>query len=139
MRRDPQLLQLSREHHVALRLVKRLQLDSGKQPLADILSMVAHETPALLLHFAVEERDLVPQLAACGQTQLATRLMAEHQALRHLLQSPADTAGLIRLGELLRDHVRFEERELFDVLQRHWQSQSTSVQPMSTEPSSQSR
>lgn len=122
MRRDPQLIQLSREHHAALRLAKLLQIDAQSLPAAEVLAAVAHESKGLLSHFEREERELLPQLLGYGETQLAARLQDEHSQIRALLQAD-DVASLKRLGVLLGQHVRFEERELFETLQRHWAQQ----------------
>lgn len=48
MRRDSRLIELSREHHLALRLAKRLLADSPGLPDAGVLAELARETPALL-------------------------------------------------------------------------------------------
>lgn len=121
MRRDPQLIQLSREHHAALRLAKQL-LEVQSPPAAEALAAVARESAGLLSHFEQEERELLPQLLNYGEAQLAARLQDEHRQMRALLQAD-DAASLKLLGVLLGGHVRFEERELFETLQRHWAQQ----------------
>lgn len=77
-------------------------------------------------HFEIEERWLLPALP--GQdpewSPLRQRVSDEHAAIRAAaadLESrcgdpPIDSAEA--LGELLHVHVRFEERELFAVLER---------------------
>lgn len=120
MQRAPQLIQLSREHHGALRLALQLRLDPAQPVPAQVVDKLLKERPQLLEHFAAEERDLLPQLHAFGESRLAQRLLDEHREMRALCQQPFEVARLARFGSLLQAHVRFEERELFAVLQQHW-------------------
>ena len=69
-------------------------------------------------HFAIEEQLLLPALESVGEGALAERMRADHDQLRGLLDDPRpDNVVLSEFGALLRDHVRFEERELFPVAQ----------------------
>ena len=52
---------------------------------------------------------------------LAERLLDEHRQMEILSAMHHDPVALERLGVLLAAHVRFEERELFEALQRHWE------------------
>lgn len=110
MRRDPQLIQLSREHHAALRLAKQL-LEVQSPPAADALAAVARESAGLLSHFEQEERELLPQLLNYGEAQLAARLQDEHRQMRALLQAD-DAASLKLLGVLLGGQIFFMLRSL---------------------------
>jgi len=59
-------------------------------------------------------------LRTAGEDMLVAQLERDHQALRDLcaqLQQP-DAATLLGFAELLSSHVRFEERELFGVVER---------------------
>lgn len=124
MKRHPQLLELSREHHGALKLARhaRLAAESGR---GEEIARLAQRVVALFArelepHFQVEEREVLPLLAAAGEGLLVERTLAEHAELRALadrLQVP-DAATLARFAELLLAHVRFEERELFEAAQR---------------------
>lgn len=121
MRRDSRLLSYSREHHAALRLARMLTLGEAAEAASAAVDAMRGE---LARHFEEEERQLIPQLETCGESTLTERLLAEHVALRSLLlkigDGKADLVSLRRLGQLLEAHVRFEERELFAALQRHW-------------------
>lgn len=112
MKRHPRLIQLSREHHLALRLGRTLQRGEGVDELQT-------ELPGLLAHFAEEERDLLPLLVARGHGSQAERLLAEHTQLRSLfdatLAGQEDAAA--QTGQALVEHVRHEERELFPLLE----------------------
>ncbi|MBE9608752.1 hemerythrin domain-containing protein [Chitinilyticum piscinae] len=115
MKRSPALIQFSREHHPALVLAKRIQ-HAAEHERAALMP-----TPAFLAelesHFAAEEIQFAPALAALPV--LAARFAGEHarlRALMHRLQQ-GELAALAEFGETLAAHVRFEERELFMVLQ----------------------
>ena len=110
MKRHSRLAQLSREHHTALRLGRHL-LAGGAQAELDA------ELPGLEAHFAEEERDLLPLLETDRHRALAERLRAEHAQLRLLFAAALRGSDEAQAGQALIDHVRFEERELFSVLE----------------------
>lgn len=110
MKRHPKLIQLSREHHTALRLGRHLVAGGA----ADELRA---EHAALMAHFDEEERDLAPLLQKHGQFALAERLYAEHAQLRTLFAAISHGTGKTEAGQALIAHVRFEERELFPVIE----------------------
>jgi hypothetical protein len=110
MKRHPKLIQLSREHHTALRLGRHLVAGGA----ADELRA---EHAALMAHFDEEERDLAPLLQKHGQLALAERLYAEHAQLRTLFAAVSHGTGEAEAGQALIAHVRFEERELFPAIE----------------------
>ncbi|MFC5302546.1 hemerythrin domain-containing protein [Azospira restricta] len=121
MKRCPELQDLSREHHTALALVVRLKraAASGDEAQVEAACRRTCEVFAgeLLPHFHVEERDLLPALEAAGASAVVARTLLEHRALQRLvreLELP-DPDVLLRFAELMSAHVRFEERELFEV------------------------
>lgn len=72
-------------------------------------------------HFAIEEQALTPELLASDSEWSAgvARMAAEHRELERLAAQLAEgdeQAGHV-LGERLDAHVRFEERELFPMLE----------------------
>lgn len=115
MKRHPRLIQLSREHHLALRLGRYLQRGEGIEELRA-------EEAELLSHFAEEERDLHPLLLRHGEQAQADRLLAEHRQLRELFTATlaGEEGAAARTGKALVDHVRYEERELFPLLQTYF-------------------
>lgn len=123
MKRHAALLQLSREHHAALKLARlaRFATDTGlEQAIAEAAAtIVATFSEAIEPHFRSEEAELLPALAKAGASTLVERTLAEHVELRELAQRLAkpDSASLARFAALLHDHVRFEERELFETAQ----------------------
>ncbi|MDG3063641.1 hemerythrin domain-containing protein [Thauera mechernichensis] len=112
MKRHPHLVQLSREHHAALRLGRHLLAGGAAAELRA-------EHAALLAHFAEEEDELAPMLERHGHGALATRLRAEHVHLRSLFKAAVNggAEAEAEAGQALIDHVRFEERELFPVIE----------------------
>lgn len=80
-----------------------------------ITSLLARFDAELEPHFRVEEELLAPALRACGEGALVARLEADHAFLRERVAAwrGGDRTGAAEVAERLRDHVRFEERELF--------------------------
>lgn len=124
MKRHAALQQLSREHHQALKMARqaRFACDAGMpeaitQASAEICERFQNELDP---HFKSEETDLLPALSAAGATELVQRTLAEHAELRDLNRRLADPDAetLARFAALLNDHVRFEERELFETAQQ---------------------
>jgi hemerythrin-like domain-containing protein len=118
MKRGPGLIQLSREHHLALVLAKRMQrIDAGTA--GDIHGFVAaaRKTFAEEIdpHFQTEEAVLLPALKVANEHELVSRTVSEHANLRALIRdmNHQDVASLQRFGDALEAHVRFEERILF--------------------------
>jgi hemerythrin-like domain-containing protein len=65
-------------------------------------------------HFAIEETHLVPALEALGEHILAERICADHAALRELIAGVGAGGEIAPFGERLMEHVRFEERDVFE-------------------------
>lgn len=124
MKRHAALLQLSREHHHALKMSRqaRFACDAGLAPaIAQAAEIICERfRNELEPHFQSEETDLLPALAAAGASGLVQRTLDEHAELRDLNRRLAepDAETLARFATLLNDHVRFEERELFETAQR---------------------
>ncbi len=110
VKRDPRLQGLSSEHHQALVLARTLETGRAVPDLA------ARFAAELEPHFRIEEEMLLPALAAAGEETLVRRTLDDHAALRALV---ADPASGVAFGRRLREHVRFEERELFPACEAH--------------------
>ena len=123
MKRHQTLQDLSREHHTAhtLALAARRAATSGdpRQVLASATACAEVFATHLEPHFVVEETTLLPAMAEAGEGALVERTLREHAALRELVQrlSGADASDLLGFADLLSAHVRFEERELFEMAQ----------------------
>lgn len=123
MKRHPKLQNLSREHHGALQLAlkaKRAAM-SGDQTQIDAMAAICVTAfyAELEPHFVAEENTFLPLLQATGEDRLVAQLERDHKELRRLsvqLQQP-DAKTLLGFADLLNSHVRFEEREMFVVLE----------------------
>jgi hypothetical protein len=122
VKRIAELRDLSDDHHDALVLARRCRQwakldDAGA--LASAWRRIDEAFAAQLApHFEIEERHLLPGLDAIGEPELAARIRGDHAALRALVAEPARGQDAVeRFGRLLESHVRFEEREAFEVAQ----------------------
>ncbi len=123
MKRSDILQPLSREHYTALSLAKsceRAVLSGDSAQIAQacqraILAISADMEP----HFQIEEQSLLPLPKSPESQALVQRTLADHGRLRALLPGlqQTDAAALGCFGKCLSAHVRFEERELFAVLE----------------------
>jgi hemerythrin-like domain-containing protein len=119
VKRSVELAILSREHHLALELALRLKRASSEQ--ADRLAAQAGEfwRKESMQHFRLEEEFLLPRLArrSGSEDPDIARTLNDHAALRQRFASvdlgESGVEALRQLGQLLTDHVRFEERVLF--------------------------
>lgn len=127
LKRDPALQPLSRDHHHALVQAVRLREAAATSParrLEAARAFLAFAAGDLAGHFADEEQVLAEPGQRADPEGWA-RLEQEHAGLRALVDGlrRACAAGevppalLADTGELLHDHVRFEERALFERLQ----------------------
>ena len=123
MKRHRKLLDLSREHHHALQLALQARRAATSDDPTVIettaAACVAAFSGELDPHFVVEETTLLPLLVAAGHHGLVEHVMTDHTELRRLSAQlrQADAATLLAFAERLASHVRFEERELFVVLE----------------------
>jgi len=125
MKRNPILQPLSREHHTALSLanacVRAAQSGNAATVAQACQRAVLAYTQELAPHFSLEERLLLPLLQGAETQALVQRTLAEHQHLRGLLEHLRQNQleALNNFGKGLIAHVRFEERELFPVLENY--------------------
>ena len=123
MKRIPELRDLSDDHHHGLVLARKAKraADGEVGPSVVEVWAMARESfrTELEPHFQIEEKFIGASLNDQGESQLAQRLLDEHTALREFFapEHARTVAGLRRFGELLEQHIRFEERELFQVAQ----------------------
>ena len=120
MKRAVELAPLSRDHHVALEHALRLRRASDDDVAEVVASFLAFFVTDGRAHFAQEEELLAPQVPD-DHAELAGRLVAEHDELvrrAEALGRCPDEPSARELGELLSRLVRFEERELFPLLER---------------------
>jgi hemerythrin-like domain-containing protein len=116
MKRSESLTPLSHEHHHALFFAKRLRDDQGDGTVADFVEFWKKEGE---IHFRIEEEVLLPGsgLEGPGSDDDVARMLDEHLDIRRrvqkVLEGQVSPEGLIELGTILTEHVRFEERQLF--------------------------
>jgi hypothetical protein len=120
MKRSEALRSLSREHHQALSIGRDLRrADDPELAAAKFLEFWEREGAA---HFRIEEAVLLPTWSLLGtvHAEAAARLAREHLRLRSAALALAEAPSLAavrQLGEELVAHVRFEERELFPMIE----------------------
>jgi hemerythrin-like domain-containing protein len=123
MKRHPALQTLSRDHHQALvlaQLLRRANDSAAGEAQAAFLQFWRSEGE---LHFRVEEEVLLPRFARAGGSRSAAvaRVLVDHAEIRlralRLQGGAASSAVLKELGELLAEHVRLEERDLFPAIE----------------------
>lgn len=118
MKRDARLRELSRDHHHALVLARFIQAMCVRDCIEEDAIDIVRErfTAEIAPHFLVEEM-LLSALEGLGAEDLVTRTRAEHATMLRLVEHAAgsDPAPLRELAQLLVEHVRFEERELYPV------------------------
>jgi len=126
MLRDKNLIPLSHQHQHCLALCVRLDraIQAGGVDLeawqAEIQQMFEQE---ICFHFAAEEKELFPVAARHAELQpLVQELLVGHVLLRDFFSRAAarklHVAGLQALVEKLASHIRKEERELFEGMQK---------------------
>jgi hypothetical protein len=125
VRRSAALAPLSRDHHHALDAARRLRHAEG----ADVAAAVAHFLAFFRAdgerHFAIEEAHLLGALPSEDAEWAAAveRVRSDHAEIRagaRALAAAGDAPGAAEvraLGTRLHDHVRFEERHLFALLE----------------------
>lgn len=126
MLRDKNLVPLSHQHQHVLALCVRLdralqasEID-GEAWQAEIQQIFEHEVG---IHFAAEEKELFPVAQKFSDLNtLVTELVAEHATLRGLFaragRRDLKAEDLQLFVETLAHHVRKEERQLFEGLQK---------------------
>jgi len=126
MLRDKSLIPLSRQHQHALALCVRLDraLKAGKIGLeswqAEIAQIFEQE---IAIHFAAEEKYVFPAAAKFPELQpVVQELLNEHATLRDLFararSRSLDRAALSTFAAALAQHVRKEERQVFEGMQK---------------------
>jgi hypothetical protein len=125
MKREAALQALSRDHHQTLVLAQKLQRADEATRDGVRESFLEYWLRAGWLHFREEEEILLPAFAAYGDPHhpLVAQVLCEHIAFRARVDALARNADasvseLRELGEVLADHIRLEERELFPLIER---------------------
>jgi hypothetical protein len=126
MLRNPNLIPLSRQHQHALALCVRLDraIQAGEIDLETWQAEIQQQFESEIgIHFAAEEMELFPAAAKFPRLQpLVNELLTEHALLRDYFSRTAarnlDRQSLRNFGEKLAHHIRKEERQLFESMQK---------------------
>jgi hemerythrin-like domain-containing protein len=118
IKRANELVQLSREHHHGLLLCWKIKTGISKniEPARIKKYVQWFYDNHLATHFQVEEAYVFPLLGESNQYR--NEAIAQHRQLEELvLNDPCDYDNLMQFQHLLNAHIRFEERELFNMIQ----------------------
>lgn len=127
MLRDRALVPLSQQHHNALALCvlteRSLEGEASPETLARVAARAVDRWDLEISnHFAVEEEVVFPVIVReLGEYPLVDEFVAEHRQLEKFVDQlrVAPEASLLRqFTGLLRQHIRREESELFEDIQR---------------------
>ncbi len=120
IKRNEALVQLSRDHHYGLLLCWKIREGIKRriepQRIKNYVDWFwLHH---LEQHFEIEEKYLFPILG--NQNEMVEQALAEHRRLKVLFENENDLHNSISLIEKeLEKHIRFEERVLFNEIQKH--------------------
>lgn len=125
MKRSAALAALSHDHHHALEAALRLRRAGAADLEAAVAHLQAFWEPRGRRHFEIEERLLLPAVPETDADwrEATARVRDEHAQIRAAVDTLATRGGegaleaAHGLGQLLHDHVRFEERHLFGLLE----------------------
>ena len=123
MLRDASLIPLSKQHHNALVLCVTTRRTLARGAATEIVAQLARKAIdryelELVNHFEIEEQVLFP---VCGSLPLIAQLLAEHRSLGAMIARLREAPSRELLEEfcdLLSTHIRREERQLFEEIQR---------------------
>ena len=121
MKRNVNLIELSRDHHFGLllgwKIRQGIRNNADPKVIAQYVSYFSENS--LLPHFQEEEQDVLAPLSPDDPHK--QRVLTDHQKIRELVHrissEPAEDL-LMELANLVDDHIRYEERELFPYLEQ---------------------
>jgi hemerythrin-like domain-containing protein len=129
-KRHDSLIPLTHDHHHALAQARRLLLGAEGSPEDRTIAakgFVAFFETDTLTHFREEEETVFPLVVTQPSAEpILARAMIDHlrlHALVHDLKETLDTGApsgrtLRRIADLLEKHIRFEEKEVFPMIER---------------------
>ncbi len=119
LKRHPGLVELSRDHHHGLLLSWKIRQGLKKSIEPERIKRYADHffENHLASHFQEEESFVFGLLG--NEHPLITAALEQHENLRRLFSKNTDLpATLPAIADALEAHIRFEERELFQEMQR---------------------
>lgn len=119
IKRHKALQPLSRDHHHGLLLNWKIRqgFKRGVDPERIMAYALWFWNTHLMKHFELEEKEIFPVLG--NDNPLVKRALSEHRRISRLFTSDiSDKERILSLiEEELDNHIRFEERQLFNLLQ----------------------
>lgn len=119
IKRAEELIPLSREHHHGLLLGWKIKQGMAKKIALQRIKTYAdwfyrqHLSP----HFDLEEKYVFPLLGETNEQIIKAK--QQHRQIRDIIEKPgAEEQDLVQLEKLLTEHIRFEERILFNEIQK---------------------
>ncbi|MCC8358337.1 hemerythrin domain-containing protein [Salinimicrobium sediminilitoris] len=119
IKRDKNIQPLSRDHHHTLFLCWKIRKGFSKGVAPNRMKTYSDWffESHVLPHFKIEEKYLFPVLGE--DHDMIKRALAEHRRLERLFRDEKDFVRSLNLiEEELELHVRYEERELFNEIQK---------------------
>lgn len=122
MKRHQSLAALSRDHHHALVVARRLRQATPATAAEEARRLLEHWNDEERSHFLLEEEVLLPAYAvhASPDHPAIVRMLLDHVLIRRDVAGIAHGApleALHQLGARLDAHVRLEEREVFPLIE----------------------
>ncbi|HKJ66944.1 MAG TPA: hemerythrin domain-containing protein [bacterium] len=127
MKRHEALIPLSDEHHQGLIWSKRFREMPSDMSADETRDLVNEFMPVwhseINPHFQKEEQLLLPLFARTGVSlpDSVPEMLEQHIFIRRDVLLLRDSPGveiMVRLGSLLQDHIRLEERDVFPFIER---------------------
>lgn len=121
IKRNPAIVRFSRDHHFGLLLVWKIREGFRRSVEAERISKYVTKffDNELVPHFRDEEENLFARLPEDDKMRLQAEF--DHKRLNELVESlrneGMDEFKLGEFADLLEQHIRFEERELFNFIQ----------------------
>lgn len=138
IKRHPALQPLSRDHHRGLLFCWKIREGLKRTIAVDRIRAYAQWfwKDHLFPHFELEEKHIFPVLGM--DNVLIQQAIKEHQLLKSLIfEDHFSEKTLQKIQTALNDHIRFEERILFNEIQRNAsESQWQTIEKTHTDPSS---
>lgn len=118
IKRNEHLKAISREHHHGLLLCWKIKAGLKKEINPERIKTYVDwfYTEHILPHFDIEEKCIFPILG--NEHELVQTALSQHQNLKKYFESKTDFLDNLKLIEKeLDEHIRFEERVLFNEIQ----------------------
>lgn len=119
LKRSEYLKAISRDHHQSLLLCWKIRVGFTRNvPIENIKRYIDWFWQSQLAdHFDIEEKYIFPLLGS--EHELVKKALSEHRRLKRLFMQDTDIwRSLNLIEEELDSHIRFEERILFNEVQR---------------------